>query len=481
MTATASPPTTGGRRRVVVVLGMHRSGTSLLASLLQALGVDLGPDLLLDHTPDNETGYWEHKGIAEAQEAILAELGRTWYRPEGLVPLPDGWWRLPELRPWRRTLADIVRREVAATVGPWGFKDPRTIKLLPLWHDIFADLGPELGIEPVWLLAIRNPEAVAKSLAKRDQMTLAAAQFLWLDHTLDAFRHVGDRIAGVVDYDDWFSRPTETAQAMMARLGLAWPADEAALEAVVGRIVRPDLRHGEGRHPARLMPEVRELYGLLRASAPDAPPADAVRPLLARVDGARRLLAGWGEYVARNPERKAQHQQLRTDFEQLRTQAEQLRARAKADLAQHRARADAFARDHAELQSLYTALDGRRQMAEAEVAELHRRIGALLAERDAMDARHQGLAAELAARQRVLDQVMPDPARALDEIWNSTSLRLARPLQRLVGGRAAAERPPTPTPEDQARLAVALQQGFFWNLTGPLRAAARLLRGRRRP
>ncbi|BBK35787.1 sulfotransferase family protein [Allostella sp. ATCC 35155] len=475
MTARPTGPD-GGRRPVVVVLGMHRSGTSLLASLLQAVGVELGPDLLLDQTPDNEAGYWEHKEIAEAQEAILSQLGRTWYLPEGQVPLPAGWWRLPEMRPHRRRLADIVRRETSETVGPWGFKDPRTVRLLPLWLDIFADLGPQLGIEPVWLLAIRNPEAVAQSLAKRDRMSMAAAQLLWLDHTLDAFRYVGDRIAAVVDYDDWFARPLATARATIDRLGLAWPADDAALDAAVGRIVRADLRHGRGQQPASLLPEVRELYGLLRAGAPDAPPADAVRPLIARLDQARCLLAGWGEYVARHPEREAAMQRLGRDFEEMRGQFQTFRAQAKADIAQQRTRAEAFARDHAQLQELYAVLDGRRLAAEAEMAALHRRIGALVAERDAMEAQRTGLLNELAARQRILDQVMPDPARALDDIWNSTSLRVARPLQRLVGGRAAVERPPTPTPEDQARLAVALQQGFFWNLTGPLRAAARLLR-----
>lgn len=147
MTARPTGPD-GGRRPVVVVLGMHRSGTSLLASLLQAVGVELGPDLLLDQTPDNEAGYWEHKEIAEAQEAILSQLGRTWYLPEGQVPLPAGWWRLPEMRPHRRRLADIVRRETSETVGPWGFKDPRTVRLLPLWLDIFADLGPSSASSP---------------------------------------------------------------------------------------------------------------------------------------------------------------------------------------------------------------------------------------------------------------------------------------------------------------------------------------------
>ncbi|BBK43975.1 sulfotransferase family protein [Allostella vacuolata] len=462
-------------RRAIVVLGMHRSGTSLLASLLQALGVDLGPDLLLDRVPDNEAGYWEHRGIAEAHEEILALLGRTWYRPEGLAPLPDGWWRLPELRPFRRRLADIVTAETVASVGPWGFKDPRTVRLLPLWREIFADTG----IEPTYVLAIRNPEAVAKSLAKRDGMTPAAAQLLWLEHTLDAFRHAGDRIAAIVDYDAWFADPVPVARQTMARLGLAWPADAAALEAVLARIVRPDLRHGSGTLPARLMPEVRELYDLLRAAAPDVPAAAAVAPLVARMDGARRLLGAWGEHLAQHPRHLAEVAGLRQEIEQERAGRAADRAAAAAAAEGERRRADAHARDHAELQALYAALDGRRIGAEAEIAALHQRIAALDAAHAAAVAEQGRLAWDLDATQRVLDQVMPDPAAALDQIWNSTSLRLARPLQRLLGGRAAVERPPTPTAEDQARLAVALQQGFFWNLTGPLRAAARLVRGRR--
>ncbi|BBK30177.1 hypothetical protein STHU_08110 [Allostella humosa] len=457
------------------MLGMHRSGTSLLASLLQALGVDLGPDLLLEGKPDNEAGYWEHKGIAEEQEAILDRLGRTWYQPEGLVPLPDGWWRLPELRPHRRRLADIVRAETAASVGPWGFKDPRTVRLLPLWQEIFADAG----VEPTYILAVRDPEAVARSLARRDGMTPAAAQLLWLEHTLDAFRHAGDRIVGVVDYDAWFEQPVAVARATMARLGIAWPADERQLEAVLAGIVRPDLRHGTGGNPARLMPEARELYGLLRQSAPDAPPLAAVAPLLARVDGARRLLAAWGEEAARHPAHAQKVAGLAQDIAALHAEAIRQRAQAESDIAQQQARADAYARDFVQLQWFYDELEQRRAAAQAEIAARDARIAALEAERARADIHRAAVEAESAGRQRLLDAVMPDPARALDEVWNSTSLRLVRPLQRLLAGRAAAERPATPTPEDQARLAVALQQGFFWNLTGPLRAAGRLLRGRR--
>lgn len=467
------PPPSGprsARPRAIVVLGMHRSGTSLLASLLQTLGVDLGPDLLLESKPDNEAGYWEHAEIALIHEAILDGLGRSWYRPEGLAPLPDGWWRLPEIRPFRRRLADIVEREAAASVGPWGFKDPRTVRLLPLWKEVFA----ATGVEPTYLLAIRNPEAVAASLARRDRLTHAASQLLWLEHTLDAFRHAGDELAAVVDYDDWFARPVELARATMARLRLEWPADSGALEAALARIVRADLRHGRGGEPARLLPEVRELYGMLRAAAPEAPPAAAIAPLLARVDAARRLLAAWGEHAADHPRQAAELARAIAETADTRQALDEERRSAAARLALETDRGDAYARDHAELQRLHAELDARRIDAEAAAAGLHEQLSAAQAEQ-------QRLREEIDRRQRILDAVMPDPARALEETWNSTSLRLVRPLQRLVGGAAATRFPAAASPEEQARFVVRLQSGFFWNLTGPVRAVARLLQGRREP
>ncbi|MCC7276140.1 MAG: hypothetical protein IT561_25970, partial [Alphaproteobacteria bacterium] len=307
----------------------------------------------------------------------------------------------------------------------------------------------------------------------------AASQLLWLQHTLDAFRHAGDAIAAVVDYDDWFEAPVATAYALMARLGLEWPADDATLAHALATMVRPDLRHGRAAAPARLMPEVRELHALLRAAAPDAPPRRAVADLLARFDDAHRLMGAWGEVVAGQPAREAALAAIVAEAERARADGERERAGQAARIAQQETRAEAYARDHAALQDLYADLDRRRLAAEAEAAALTARI----AERDAMiaagEAERARLAAEVATRQRLLDQVMPDPARALDEVWNSTSLRLVRPLQRLLAGRHAVARPECATPEEQVRAVVRLQDSAFWDLTGPVRAAARLIRGGR--
>src|SRR5262249_1740037 len=71
----------------IVVLGMHRSGTSALAGMLHHLGVALG-DELMPATADNPRGYWEHRDIVAINDRLMTELGRTWH---DVRPLPPMW------------------------------------------------------------------------------------------------------------------------------------------------------------------------------------------------------------------------------------------------------------------------------------------------------------------------------------------------------------------------------------------------------
>ena len=61
--------------RAIVVVGMHRSGTSAVVRGLKALSVFLGRNFL-DAQPENPTGYWEDKGIVELNERVLKALGK---------------------------------------------------------------------------------------------------------------------------------------------------------------------------------------------------------------------------------------------------------------------------------------------------------------------------------------------------------------------------------------------------------------------
>src|SRR4029453_4502858 len=123
------PPVTNPR--LVCVLGMHRSGTSLITRMLNVLGVYLGPnERLMKPQEDNPRGYWEHQLITDLNDAILARLGGSWHEPPTFSP---DWGRAAGLADLRRK-AQAVIHEDFATAECWGWKDPRTCLTLPFWQ-----------------------------------------------------------------------------------------------------------------------------------------------------------------------------------------------------------------------------------------------------------------------------------------------------------------------------------------------------------
>ncbi|MEO0372590.1 MAG: family 2 glycosyl transferase, partial [Pseudomonadota bacterium] len=135
--------TAGAKTPVVVVLGMHRSGTSVGMSVLSSLGVDCGEDLI-PAGRSNLAGFWEHAEIVAVQERLLARIDRVWHGPHGTFPLPEGWRETAAAEEAQAALIDILRREIVAHPGKvWGFKDPRTMRLWPMWLDVFDKVNVE--------------------------------------------------------------------------------------------------------------------------------------------------------------------------------------------------------------------------------------------------------------------------------------------------------------------------------------------------
>src|SRR6516162_4141212 len=100
------------RGRIVCVLGMHRSGTSLVARLMNLLGIDLGAEEhLLGPQPDNPKGFWEYEPILDLNGEILGRLGGNWHEPP---PLPRGWETAAEFADLRQRARDLVARSFAS-------------------------------------------------------------------------------------------------------------------------------------------------------------------------------------------------------------------------------------------------------------------------------------------------------------------------------------------------------------------------------
>lgn len=224
-----------GRRKVVLIVGMHRSGTSLLANMLAAAGLPFGSDLLSQGVPDNPDGYGEHAEIVDIQERLLQSLGREWHSPAGGAALPANWMSWPETRLARRRLGQVVRRELAS--GPvWACKDPRTSRLLPLWLDLLE----AASLEAVPVLCIRDPAEVAASLAVRNGMPGERAEAIWLAHQLDPIEALGGRSMPVVDYARLLAEPERVLAGLFGRIGIR-PEKQRLRRAA--RMARPTLRH----------------------------------------------------------------------------------------------------------------------------------------------------------------------------------------------------------------------------------------------
>jgi hypothetical protein len=193
----------------LVIGGMHRSGTSLLASLCQGAGLALGQRLLAAGN-GNPSGHYEDLDFVELHERILVAngLGSEGFTADATPVIPD------RLR--HEALALVAARRGLGT--PWGWKDPRTVLLLDEW----ATLVPEAR----FLVVFRPPWEVADSLYRRGDPAfhhnppLALAVWQHYNRRLSAFvvRHP-DRCL-VCELSQVVTSPGPVFDAIRRRLGV---------------------------------------------------------------------------------------------------------------------------------------------------------------------------------------------------------------------------------------------------------------------
>lgn len=150
---------------VVVVLGMHRSGTSCLTGILQEMGVDLGD--VVESAPFNKKGNRESLGVMALNDEVLAYNDGSWD-----VPIAELSWSDKH----RRKRDKLISMHSGSSI--WGFKDPRVLFTLPFWME-------GLGKHRVHFIGtFRNPLAVANSLnARQPEFSVERGIDLWASYT----------------------------------------------------------------------------------------------------------------------------------------------------------------------------------------------------------------------------------------------------------------------------------------------------------
>ncbi len=202
------------RRLAVIVLGMHRSGTSAVAGTAVRLGL-AAPRMSLPASADNPGGFHESALVVMLNQWLLRQAGSEWYDCFNFNIS-----RLPaETRAEAPNHCLAILREEFADAPAFLVKDPRLCLTLPVWLPALRAAGADVAV----LLVIRHPEEAVRSLCQRDRLPEATVASLWLHYTLEAERASRGLPRAMVAYEDLL-HDWRGCMAHAARIaGIAWP------------------------------------------------------------------------------------------------------------------------------------------------------------------------------------------------------------------------------------------------------------------
>jgi GT2 family glycosyltransferase len=179
--------------KLIVVLGMHRSGTSAITRGLQVMGVRLGNRLIPPMEGNNPKGFFEDIDLNALNIEMLSAIYSDWCHLAAIDSIDV---EILRKQGYFLFAIELLKQKVSAA-PVFGFKDPRVAKLLPFWKEVIR----HCQINVSYVLAVRNPLSVVKSLSKRDGIDAEQSYLLWLGHVITSLTgSAGDKRV-IVDYD----------------------------------------------------------------------------------------------------------------------------------------------------------------------------------------------------------------------------------------------------------------------------------------
>ena len=229
-------------KKVILVLGMHRSGTSLLTRILSLLGAK-PPRNLLPPTSENPGGYWESESVMKFNNELLSVSGNSW---KTYFPIRE--FRFDELYSGRfhHLATDILHQEFGES-GLIVLKCPRICRLVPFWEAVLRNAGYDIAT----VMIIRDPEDVFRSLAARSarpEFRPAAitqpehSALLRLRYVLDAEYHSRKHNRATIGYTDIVSDWNKIAERLLESTGWDIPYISGDIKNQIDGLFAPEMR-----------------------------------------------------------------------------------------------------------------------------------------------------------------------------------------------------------------------------------------------
>jgi hypothetical protein len=246
--------------RQIVVLGMHRSGTSALAGALSRMGLFVGePDALTATSWENPEGFFERLDARKICDALLHGSDADWWKVSGFDPDEADFQTVVRQRP---AIRDMVRR-LDESGRSWALKEPRLCLLMPIFRSMLH--------RPFAIITVRNPMEVARSLRRRNGFPIRVGLALWEAYTLGALRYGREIDHHILTYERLLADPVECLTKIARRL-VESGADPDSLDAETAASgIDPGLRREYAGGSSRLeeVPAAqRALYEAIEAGAP---------------------------------------------------------------------------------------------------------------------------------------------------------------------------------------------------------------------
>ena len=193
-------------RSALLVLGMHRSGTSAITGALGLCGAWVGDETELTRpNAENPRGFWERVDMRQICDRLLHSAGADWWKVSSFDPKAIPHAILVEQR---QRFAKII--SMLAEHETWVLKEPRLSLLLPVLRDHISD--------PVCIHIIRNPLEVARSLQIRNGFPIAAGLALWEAYNRYALNSSENMPRIIVSHQSLMLHPVDTLNELLTRL-----------------------------------------------------------------------------------------------------------------------------------------------------------------------------------------------------------------------------------------------------------------------